>query len=142
MTVEDDVRLIRRLAADVYTQGNLAVAEACYAATVQVNGQPISVAELTDALGCLHGALPGLQVTISAPRPVGGWVAVQWTLHWTAAQPGGSSHADARPGGATSLRLFRLVAGKITDVWISWAGDHDWDAGDAVQLHDQLRASI
>ncbi len=50
MTTVDHTTLLQRLVMELYNQRNLAMVEACFAPTIQLNGQVFSVAEFREAI--------------------------------------------------------------------------------------------
>ena len=115
------IQLIHQLVAEVFNGGNLALTEALYASTVRINGELFSAADLQDAQMLLHTVRPGREVTIEPVSVLDDLVLTSWTVHRTNIDPRDGADRAARSSSWTGLRLFRIVEGRITEVWFNAA---------------------
>jgi len=117
----DPAAILHRLVADVYNGGNFAVVEALYPSVVQLNGERFTVEERAEAIRALPDLIPGFGVTIEVLGVADGFVATAWTIHHSMPGHVGASSAAQPTISRTSLRLFRVVEGKIVAEWLNWA---------------------
>ena len=118
---ETHTAILRRLVEEIYNRGNLAEDEALYAPTVLLNDQVFSITELKAAIHELRTVLPGFRVTLTAASSIGDLVEVHWTIHRSVSELPGGGGTSKPQGRWTGLRLFRIVDGKIVEVWYNRA---------------------
>jgi hypothetical protein len=125
MADETHTAIIHRLVEEVYNQGNLAVAEDIYAPTILLNDQVFSITELKAAIEELRTVLPDFRITLTAPYVVRDLVEAQWTIHGSVSELQRGGETSREQASWTGLRLFRIVDGKIVEVWCNRAAiDH------------------
>lgn len=133
MTMTDRTALIECLVAEVYNQGNLAAIQELFTPTVLVDGYATTIEEFSDSIHCLRQMFPDLRVTLDTFCEVGELVAVHWTAqHYGPSMPANRQHD--RPGGRTDLRLFRIVHGRIVEVWYNWTALEQLEAQGVLHL--------
>ncbi len=115
----DPTALLECLVAEVYNRGNLAALEVCFTPTVLFDGQVATIEEFSDSIQCLRQLFPDLHVTLDASTALGDLVAVKWTVHHAAASCQDSADGK-RQAARKSVRLFRIVDGRIAEVWFNW----------------------
>jgi hypothetical protein len=62
-----------------------------------------------------------LHVTTELVLVHGGWVTAHWTIHRARSEESCDNGTSRQHGSWTSIRLFRIVDGKIVEEWYHWA---------------------
>lgn len=120
----ENKRIAQRYLEDVFNRGNLAAVDEI-AAINFVSHDPAAGGEVTGIEGfkqwilAAHAILPDLKFTIEDSVAEGDRVAVRWTL--TSAYEGEALGLPAkdRPITVSGVDIFRIVDGKIEEVWVT-----------------------
>jgi predicted SnoaL-like aldol condensation-catalyzing enzyme len=116
MTSSNHTLLVQRLAAEVYNQRNLAMADTLLAPIIRINDHEVSAEDLKQAVLELDATIPGFRVAIKIISVAGDLVAAQWTI-----QRGGRVDPPAHQPAGIGFRIFRIADGKIVEMWLNRA---------------------
>jgi steroid delta-isomerase-like uncharacterized protein len=124
MTTEQNKAIVRSWIEEGWNKGNLAYVDEVYAPNV-VQTDPNSPFPVTSSaamkayVGSYLGAFPDLHFTIEDLLAEGDKVLWRFSSHGTHKGPLGPLPPTGKEATVTGMVLFRLVNGKITEVWVN-----------------------
>ena len=122
MSTEANKAIIRRIPDEVFTQGNLAVADQVVAADYREHvplppGFPTGLAGLKQFVTLLRAAFPDFQYTIDDEIAEGDRVAIRVTARGTHQGEWFGIPATGKTVSWTELHIGRLAGGKLVEHW-------------------------
>jgi steroid delta-isomerase-like uncharacterized protein len=126
MVTQDNATLARRLQEEVFAQGAADVAEAILAPDFQWHAPNLPPDVSPDREGIkryaamLHTAYPDVRFTYEQTIAEGDKVVTYWTARATQQGPLMTIPATGRPIMVTGIDIFRIVDGRIAELWESW----------------------
>lgn len=123
---EQNVTLVRHLQEDVFARGALDVAEAILAPDFRWHASNLPPDVTPDRDGIkqyavmLHTAFPDVQFTYGQTIDAGDVVVLYWLARGTQQGQLMAIPPTGRPIAITGIDIFRVVGGKIAELWESW----------------------
>jgi len=131
--VEQNVEVVRRILDEIWTQGNVDLADELVAEDAVDNdrqpGEDNGLQSFKEHVGYLRGAASDLVCNVDQIWGVGDRVVARWRWQGTNDGPLFDIPATYKPFDMTQLAIYRLEHGKVVEIW---------KAGDMLQMLEQI----